>query len=167
MKPQALVAYASRAGSTAEIARSIGEILAGRGYAVDVRPVKETISAGGYQAVIVGSAVRMGAWLPEAVEFVRANRGRLSQIPTAFFTVHMLNRGEDAAARQARDAYTASVRAILAPQEEVFFAGRLDPDRLAFLDRLITTFVGGKTGAATGDLRDWEQIDGWARKIFA
>jgi hypothetical protein len=66
MKKRILVAYATRAGSTAEIAQAIAETLTARGYAVDVRPVKEKPSLDGCAAVVLGSAVRMGAWLPEA-----------------------------------------------------------------------------------------------------
>ena len=51
-----------------------------------------------------------GNWLPEAVNFVKDNQVQLSRVPTAFFTVYMLNRGEDEASRQARQAYTAAAR---------------------------------------------------------
>ena len=41
MDNRILVTYATRAGSTAEVAAAIAETLAARGYAVDVKPVKE------------------------------------------------------------------------------------------------------------------------------
>ena len=41
MNNRILVTYATRAGSTAEVAAAIAETLAARGYAVDVKPVKE------------------------------------------------------------------------------------------------------------------------------
>ena len=41
MNKRVLVTYATRAGSTAEIAQAIAGTLAARGYAVDVKPVKE------------------------------------------------------------------------------------------------------------------------------
>ena len=66
MNDRILVTYATRAGSTAEVAAACAETLAARGYAVDVKPVKEKTQLTGYSAVVLGSAIRMGDWLPEA-----------------------------------------------------------------------------------------------------
>ncbi len=52
-----LVAYASRTGSTAEIAAEIGKTLSACGFAVDVLPIREKPQLDGYQAVVIGSAV--------------------------------------------------------------------------------------------------------------
>jgi menaquinone-dependent protoporphyrinogen oxidase len=41
---------------------------------VDVKPVKEKPQITGYSAVVLGSAIRMGNWLPKAVDFVKANQ---------------------------------------------------------------------------------------------
>lgn len=120
----------------------------------------------GYQAVVIGSAIRMGNWLPEAVNFVKDNRAQLSRKPTAFFTVHMLNRGADEASRQARQAYTAAVRQILTPVDEVFFLGKMDYNRLSFLDRTIAKAVEKQTNSRAGDFRDWEKTRSWAQGLY-
>ncbi len=112
MNKRILITYATRAGSTVEVAAAIGESLAQRGFAVEVIPVKENPNLANYQAVILGSAIRMGNWLPEAVEFVKKNQAHLSQMPTAFFTCHRLNTGDDETSRKAREAYTTLVRQI-------------------------------------------------------
>jgi menaquinone-dependent protoporphyrinogen oxidase len=80
---------------------------------VAIKPVKDKPSLVGYQAVVIGSAIRMGSWLPEAMAFARDNQARLSQLPTSIFTVHLLNTGDDAASQAARQAYTAPVRQFL------------------------------------------------------
>lgn len=130
-----LVTYATRAGSTVAVAEKIGEALRANGATVDVRAVKDVRDVNGYAAVIIGSAIRMGGWLPEAVEFVKKNQARLSQRPTAFFTCHRLNTGDDMTSRQAREAYTAPVRQIVTPKTEIFFNGTMDYAKLNFLDR--------------------------------
>jgi menaquinone-dependent protoporphyrinogen oxidase len=66
--PTTLIAYATRAGSTAEVAVFIGERLSERGLAVDVGPVQHLSSLEGYDAVIVGSAIRVGKWQGEEGE---------------------------------------------------------------------------------------------------
>src|SRR4030066_566370 len=59
--PIILVPYATRAGSTAEVADAIGKNLAQNGAVVDVSAVKKVQSLNGYQAVVLGSAIRRGA----------------------------------------------------------------------------------------------------------
>ena len=163
MNKRILVTYATRAGSTIEVAAAIGETLAARGFEVDVKSVKEKPSPNRYQAVLVGSAIRMGNWLPEAVEFVKDNQGMLNQMPVALFTIHMLNRGDDKESRANRQAYLKDVRPLLKPVEEVFFAGRFDLSRLSILDRMISKAV----KAVDEDCRDWEKIHNWSQVVFA
>ena len=163
MNKRILVTYATRAGSTVEAATAIGEVIAARGFEVDVKPVKDKPSLDGYQAVLIGSAIRMGAWLPEAIEFVKANQRTLNQVPVALFTVHMLNRDNDKESRANRLAYLKDIRPLLDSAEEVFFAGKFDMSRLSFLDRMISKAV----RAVDEDCRDWEKIRGWAQTIFA
>jgi menaquinone-dependent protoporphyrinogen oxidase len=162
MNNRILVTYATRAGSTAEIAAAIGETLGERGFTVDVKPVKDKPTLDGYKAVILGSAIRMGNWLPEAVDFVKANQQALNQIPVALFTVHMLNTGDDETSRNARLAYLNPVRPLLPTAEEVYFNGKMDFSRLSFLDRSIAKMV----KAVEADQRDWEKITQWAETIL-
>ncbi len=161
MNNRILVAYATRAGSTAEIAAAIAETLAARGYAVDVKPVKEKPNLAGYTAVVLGSAIRMGNWLPEMVKFIEANQAALAALPTALFTVHMLNTGDDEASRAARAAYLKAIRPLLPDAEEVYFAGKMDFARLSFLDRAIAKMV----KAVEADQRDWDAIRRWAGTV--
>jgi menaquinone-dependent protoporphyrinogen oxidase len=161
MNKHILIAYATRAGSTAEIAATLGETIAGRGFSVEVKPVKKVSSLDGYQAVILGSAIRMGNWLPEMVKFIQSNQSVLNGLPAALFTVHMLNAGDDEASQTARAAYTAPVRALLPNAPEVFFTGVMDFSRLSFLDRFIASMV----KAVESDQRDWNAIRRWAETV--
>jgi menaquinone-dependent protoporphyrinogen oxidase len=162
MNNRVLVIYATRADSTAEIAAVIGETMSERGFSVDVKPVKEKPTLKGYQAVILGSAIRMGNWLPEAVDFVKANQQTLKQMPLVLFTVHMLNTGEDESSRSARLAYLNTVRPLLNTVEEVYFTGKMDFSHLSFMDRIIAKMV----KAVESDLRDWDKIRQWAKTIL-
>lgn len=157
MSKRILVTYATRAGSTAEIAAAIGESLAARGYAVDVKPVNEQPALAGYTAAIIGSAIRIGNWLPEAIEFVKTNQLTLSELPVALFTVHLRNTGDDEASQTARAAYLNAVQPLVPHAETVYFSGKMDFSRLSWLDRMIAKMV----GAVETDERDWNQIRGW------
>lgn len=158
MNQKILVAYASKAGSTAEIAAAVGQTLSASGVSVDVLPVQKVSGLQDYSAVVLGSAVRMGQWLSEATKWVEANQAALQSLPVAAFSVHMLNRGEDETSRSAREAYTAPLRQKITPCAEAFFAGRMDLSKLSFLDRTISKALKAKDE----DLRDWDAIHSWA-----
>ncbi|MFU8772631.1 MAG: flavodoxin domain-containing protein, partial [Anaerolineales bacterium] len=162
LRDHILVAYATRAGSTVEIAIAIGESLSQRNYIVEVRPVIDQPDINPYQAVIIGSAIRMGNWLTEAMEYIKHNQQILNQKPVALFTAHMLNAGDDETSRANRLAYLNPVREILTDPEEAFFAGKMDFTKLSFLDRMISRMV----GAVEDDLRDWDKIRTWAQAVF-
>ena len=168
MNKRVLIAYATRAGSTPEIAAAIGETLSGRGCAVDVKPVKSQPSLNGYSAVLLGSAIRMGSWLPEMVDYIKANRSAFTQsmamgMPVGLFTVHMLNTEDDPASRTARLAYLDRVRPLLGTVEEAYFAGVIDLEKLSFLDRWMVKMV----KSPVGDRRDWNKIRNWAPAVMA
>ncbi len=57
MPVRILVAYASRKGSTAEIAQTIGRELILKGFAVDVSQMKSVASLAGYYVVVLGALV--------------------------------------------------------------------------------------------------------------
>jgi len=158
-----LVGYATRTGSTVGVAAAIGETLAARGYAVDVKPVKETPVLDGYRAVVLGSAVNGGQWLPEAVSFVESQQQALNRIPVALFCVHIMNLGDDESSIKKRLAYLDAQRVLVTPVDEVFFAGMgMNPETASGLERWIyRTFNIGPEG----DCRDWEKIRAWAKTV--
>jgi menaquinone-dependent protoporphyrinogen oxidase len=161
MKPRLLVTYATRAGSTREVAAIIGDGLTQRGFAVDVTSVKANPHVEDYQAILIGSAVRMGQWLPEAVEWIKTNQQALQRGPVALFTVHMHNTGDDAQSRANREAYLSAIRPLLHPVDAVFFSGKIDPTHLSLLERLLVRAV----KASVGDARDWDSIGDWAQTV--
>lgn len=161
MSQRILITYASRAGSTAEVAAAIGDALGARGFTVDTKPVAENQPVDGYQAVLIGSAVRMGQWLPEAVDYIKNHQQALNRVPVALFTVHMNNVGDDEESEKNRNTYVDAVRPLINPVGEAFFAGKMDFSRLSFLDRLTAKLV----KAPEQDLRDWGRIRAWAEEI--
>ncbi len=164
MSKKILVAYASKAGSTAGVAGAIGKTLAEGGLEVDVLPMKEVKDLVPYRAVVVGSAIRGGKWLPEAVQFVQANRPALAQMPFAAFLVCIT------LAMPAADKYRAGVaewlqpvRLLVKPVSEGLFAGALDLSKLP----LSLNGLGMRASVAAGifpqgDHRDWQAVRRWA-----
>jgi menaquinone-dependent protoporphyrinogen oxidase len=163
MSGKVLVGYATRTGSTVGVAEAIAETLAERGFAVDVRPLRENPSTDGYDAVVLGSAVNGGAWLPEALTFVENNAAALGKIPVAAFCVHIMNAGGDAKSTRKRLAYLDKVRTVVKPVDEGFFLGKgpTAQDTSLVMRWAFRTFG----GSGEGDCRDWDTIRGWATKV--
>jgi menaquinone-dependent protoporphyrinogen oxidase len=157
-----LVTYATFAGSTVDVAAAIGESLGNRGFAVDVKPLKDDPDLGEYQYVILGSAVHGANWLPEAVQYVQNHQSVLKQIPVGLFCVHIMNLGEDEKSRKNRLAYLNAVRPLVNCRAEGYFAGRADLTNQSSFVKWIYRFF--KIGPE-GDCRDWNQIRGWAESL--
>jgi menaquinone-dependent protoporphyrinogen oxidase len=163
MGKKTLIVYASKAGSSAEVAVFIGKRLSERGLAVDVCRAKHVKSLDGYDAVVVGSAIRAGNWLPEATSFVHEHRAALAQAKTAFFTLCMTLRQDTPKNRETVTAYLKPVREILEPQRLEFFAGKMDYRKLALVPRLIVKAM----KVPEGDFRNWSAISAWADALCA
>ncbi len=157
-----LVAYASKAGSTGEVARAIGETLSAQGASVEVLQIKHVKDVSAYQAVIVGSAIRMGNWLPEAVNFVKTHQAELRQRPTAYFLVSGFLKDNTPEVVQKVSAFLDPVRAVMEPVSTGLFAGKMDYGKLSFLDRTIAKAV----GSVEGDWRNWDAIRAWAAQAL-
>lgn len=163
-----LIAYASQFGSTAEVARSIGEVLAQNGNAVETKWVKDVTALNSYDAIIIGSAIQYDRWMPAATDFVRMHQNTLSKLPVAyFFTCLTLAQKSDKAERQAK-AYADKLYA-LAPQVKPVsvgrFAGAIDYRKLSFAFRLLFKGLSTITGVQEGDYRDWEAVRAWADNL--
>lgn len=155
-----LVAYATATGSTAEVAATVAETLVAGGLSVDLQPITGSLSVESYQAVLIGSAVQHGQWLPEAIAFVRDNQHALSRVPLALFTVHIQNLGSDAKSQAARETYLSAIRPLVQPIAEAFFGGRFNQQGAALLMPGVLSRL-----VPTTDLRNWEEIRAWADSL--
>ncbi|MBI5649115.1 MAG: flavodoxin domain-containing protein [Chloroflexi bacterium] len=164
MNNRVLVCYASRAGSTAGVAESIGKTLAENGAQVDVLSMQDVKDLTPYQAVIAGSAIRKSKWLPEAMQFIQTHRADRARKPFATFTVCItLAMSNDAKYRAVVAEWIAPVRALIQPVSEGLFAGKLDFSKLPVnLDTLLLRATVAAGIFPRGDRRDWNAIRAWA-----
>lgn len=159
--PRVLIAFASRFGSTREIASVIGAVLEMRGFWVDVLPVDDIERLEGYDAVLIGSAVREQHWLPEAILFVQSHREALSHVPVVYFAVGMTMADPTPERFHEEYAYLDQVQAIVKPLEIGLFAGSLEMNQLNREQKFKVLIK----GLPRGDFRQWHDIRGWAEQI--
>lgn len=164
-----LVAYASRHGTTEEMARHIADRLGAT--ALDLRghePVPDLVA---YDGIVVGSATYMFHWLGEATAFVRDNAAVLADKPVWLFssgplgTATVDDKGVDVDVA-AEPKEIAELRDLVRARDHHVFFGALDPRHLGIRDGFIRNAMpGGKTLMEEGDFRDWAEIDAWAEAI--
>jgi menaquinone-dependent protoporphyrinogen oxidase len=160
MADRILVAYATRYGSTAEVAEAIGEELRKAGITVDVQPVGEVQDLSPYRRPSSGADLH-GEMAPGI-----AGLHREKPAVSAHHPGRLLCRGAHGRRRRARylrkaEASMDQVRMLVNPVEIGIFPGKLESSRLSFTDRAIVTMIRAKTG----DFRDWEAIRSWVEAV--
>jgi menaquinone-dependent protoporphyrinogen oxidase len=161
MRHRTLIAYASRAGATADVAGAIGDVLRICGIDADVRPIKDVRSFEGYDSLVAGSAIWVGKPLPEMLRFLQQHRDCLARVPVAYFILCDTLRTYTPSNRQIALGYAVPLREIKEPIELGMFAGRRDFSRMNPLVRWLLMRV---IGLEEGDWRDWDQIRAWASR---
>jgi len=160
-KRKVLVAYGTRAGSTADVAERVAEVLNRNGFAAEAAGVKEVKDTAAYDAVVLGSSIRAGKLKPEVLRFLDKNKADLSAKPFAAFIVCLAMTGTDEKSRATASGYLDPVRLRAKPLSEGLFAGAYDPSKLGFAERTIMKMI----KATPGDHRNWDEIEAWAASL--
>lgn len=162
-----LVAYATAHGSTREIAERIGSRLRERGCDAVVLGAEATGPVGEYEAVVLGSAIHNGRWLPEAEAFVEQHAVALRTRPVWLFSVATVGASSSALGRPAtwlarRAGRTPSgLPAVLdecGARGHRAFAGVIAREDWGRVGDIFLRLTGGRYG----DHRDWQDIERWA-----
>jgi menaquinone-dependent protoporphyrinogen oxidase len=147
-----LIAYASKHGSTREVADAIAAALEPSGHVADVRPAAAVDDPGAYDAVVLGAPLYMGRWHKDARAFVRRHRKALQRVPVAVFALGPLE--EDPAQWREAEEQLEKALAALPDVDAVdvkLFGGALHPEDLHFpFSRM-----------EAADVRDWAAIRAW------
>lgn len=159
MPASLLITWATRSGSTEEVARQVAAVLIEKGIAVDVRSMREVSSLEGYRAVILGAPLYIGHLHRDARHFLAARREELCARRVALFVRGPIHAepGEFATAERQLQR---ELRKFpwFAPVVQQIFGGRWDPSTLQFP----LSWMPALRKVAASDARDWAAIRAWA-----
>jgi menaquinone-dependent protoporphyrinogen oxidase len=156
MTPRVLVAYASKKGSTREVAESIADRLSRDGLRTVVQPASHRVDLRTFDAVVLGGALYMGRWHRDARRFLHRHRRLLATMPVGVYAMGPSTMEEHAAASSLGQLERALAHvADVAPVAITIFGGVIDPAHLHFpFNRM-----------PPSDARDWDAIAAWADEV--
>jgi menaquinone-dependent protoporphyrinogen oxidase len=178
------VVYASRHGGTAGIAQRIAEVLRNEGNDVAVANAADRPDPSGFDAYVIGSGVQIGSWHKEGTEFLERNQATLATKPAWLFSSGPLpgssrmketeerlelalgpREGPGSGGRKRIEALSAAIH----PRAHRVLHGAFDPKDppKSMQERLVRLMPAAKHVLPTGDFREWDAIEAWAREIAA
>lgn len=144
-----LVAYATKRGSTREVAADVARVIRQSGVEVEISPAREVKSLDRYQAVVLGGALYMGRWHKDARRMLKRYQSELASLPLAVFAMGpKSNEPEALAGGGAELARALDAVPEVHPFSSAIFGG---------------VFSFGKKHAL--DARDWTAIGNWANEV--
>ncbi|MDA8218887.1 MAG: flavodoxin domain-containing protein [Dehalococcoidales bacterium] len=171
MSDSVVVTFASRYGSTREVAEAMAATLRERGLEADARPMREVRTLEGYGAIVLGTGLYMGHWYKDADRFLSQHRAALTGRPVAVFALGPIRSPLDEEERQGSLAQLDERLAKfpwLEPIAREVFGGKYDPAKLRFPDNLIASLPASPLkGMPASDVRDWRAIRAWATALAA
>ena len=162
MPAAVLVGYATRYGSTQEVAETIAAAMREGGVSVDLQPLEEVKTLTGYDLIVIGAPLFMFHWHKQAHRFLSRHRKALLERSVAVFALGPTHEPHDE--QEWQDSQSQLDKELAKypwfhPADLVMFGGKYDPTKLKFpLNKLA-----GDVPAS--DIRDWEVIRSWARGL--
>ena len=182
MPKQILIAYGSRYGSTAEIARAMAETFKKEGLEPQVLDLEQTKqkqwpSLTSFDGLVIGSGIKIGRWTRQAAKFLQTRADEIKTLKSKGLVVGVfVSCGLASTPGKQDEARQTYVKKIL---DDVGMSGAVDvydafggvydlssSSPMGFIDKRMLS-MGAKqmskdgvtiTGGARNDLRDWDQI---------
>lgn len=159
-----LVTYATKYGSTEEVAQAVAMAMREAGAKVEIKPMRDVRTLEGYDGVVLGAALYMGRLHRDARRFLSTHRNALSSRPVALFALGPVEKIE----KQWEGARLELKKELakfpwFAPLSSEILGGSFDPRKLGFPFSLVPAM----RKMPANDSRDWTAIRAWAREQAA
>lgn len=164
MPVSVLVAYATRYGSTQQVAESIAATLREHGLGAELAPARQVQTLEGYRGVVLGAPLFMFHWHKDALRFLSRHQPALTKnIRVAIFALGPLGSSTAQEWQQACNNLDQELAPFswLTPAAVQVFGGKLDPAQIRFPMSLFLKQM------PASDARDWSAIRAWAGELAA
>ncbi len=162
MSEKILVAYATKCGSTREIAEFMVKTLQENEVDADLGEMKMVKSVKDHSGLVLGAPMYMFRIIGDAHNFLKKHKKDIERIPTAFFSLGPTqDKEEDWKNVWGNFEKELSKYPWFQPIAKEVFGGRLDSSKLVFPYNLLP----GKDQLPQGDIRDWEKIRAWTESL--
>lgn len=152
-----LVGYATRAGSTAEVAGFIADELRARGIDVVVADLRDDPDPAGFDGFVLGSATQALTWLPESLTWLRKHGEDVGR--AALFNVSIT--AVDPAKQDVALGHNKAAVELVEATSQAAFAGRYTPEKVGLFKKLLFWILAKKPA----DHVDPPTIRAWAREL--
>jgi menaquinone-dependent protoporphyrinogen oxidase len=156
MRRSMLVAYATKQGSTREVAEAIADRLRELELDVDTKAAGDVSSLDGYDGVVLGGSIYMTRWHPDARHFLKHHSAALATVPIAVFAMGPLTtEAKDVESARTQLDHALAKTPAVDPVSVAVFGGVVDPAKLHFPFNHMPA----------SDARDWAAIEAWADEV--
>jgi menaquinone-dependent protoporphyrinogen oxidase len=164
MSASILVTYATRYGSTQEVAEAVAATLRECGLEVAIQPMRDVRTLEGYRAVVLGAPLYMFHWHKDALRFLSRYREAITQRPVAIFALGPVH-ADEKEFQGSREQLEKELAKFpwLTPAAIAIFGGKFDPQKLGFPFNLLPALK----NMPASDVRDWTAIRAWASTLAA
>ena len=180
--PGIQVAFASRHGGTAGIAKRIAEVLRAEGADVVLVDLAAHADPGAFDAHVIGSGVYLGSWLKEATAYLERYQMTFAERPVWLFSSGPLPGsmketdstdsltaalGPETGPGSGGHRKIAELSAAIHPRDHRVFLGAYNPNDppKSMPERFLRLMPSGRKILPAGDFREWDAIEAWAREI--
>ncbi|QBS45326.1 flavodoxin domain-containing protein [Nocardia sp. CS682] len=157
------VIYAAASGTTRDVAELIATDLTEHGAVVELSDIEHAPDLSRFDGIVLGSAVRGSAFLPDAATFLRTHRDELRRSDVWMFSVGPAPHGP--IGRRIGRTVPKRIAALcesINPWDFRAFAGHCTPAELPWQARIINRLLGD---ADYGDQQDSYTIRTWSSMI--
>ena len=159
-----LVAYATRFGSTHEVASAIVRELNAAGLQAQSAEAGSALIPDDFDAFVIGSPMYGGTWMSDAAMFTAIMAERIGGKPVALFSIGTLGVKNPDAGHAEHNSFVERIGSV-APSLNVIghtdFTGYFERANLQWYLRILDRFVLNPQG----DHRDWAAIKEWTRSL--
>lgn len=167
MSKSILITYATRYGSTKEVAEKIAQIFNLDGFEVEVLPCKKVDTIEQYHFILIGAPYYIGGMLKDAKNFLLKHQDTLSKKPVAFLALGPIGETEKELS-ETQNQLDKELKQFpwFSPISTVMFGGKYNPKKLRFLDKFLTLPPASPLhNLPANDARNWDDIKIWAEKL--